>query len=62
MIIKRARCKGSFREQCWYDRGKRFRHYQLFSLVRTVSSVDGSFWRMVVGPWVICWGYKERGK
>lgn len=58
MIVKFAKRHGG--QRCWYDRSKKFRRYHVFGLCRLVNK-EGSYWRLVIGPAVLAWGFKGRG-
>jgi hypothetical protein len=66
MIFVRATRGKNLRQRCWYDTkhnkrdGYRTRLYHVFSLNHVVGSEGESFWRLIVGPWAFCWGYKYR--
>lgn len=51
---------GSLREWCCYDRLRKSkcRQYHVFSLCRIVRR-DASYMKLVIGPWVWAWGYKD---
>jgi hypothetical protein len=61
VIVKKANGHGG--KKVWYDRtrskssGQRWRHYHAFGLAKVVCS-EGSMWRLVIGQWVIAFGFR----
>lgn len=63
--INKARGHGG--ASVFYDRlrnkdGKqKERMYHVFGLCRVVFPTGESFWRLIIGPWAIAFGYKGKG-
>jgi hypothetical protein len=68
MIVRKAtkHVGDRWRGHCYYDRqksrstGERTRQYHVFGLARVINGQGESFWRFLIGPWAICWGYENR--
>lgn len=55
VILRRA--KGHGGPRIFYDRKRDSRVYHVFSLARVIMK-EGSFYRLTIGQWCICFGAK----
>ncbi len=57
-IVKRAR--RHYDARVWYDQHPNTRSYNVFGLEHVVCGTGESYWRLIVGQWLIAFAYRDK--